>query len=284
MDHDATREQLELAALEPDGINRLKAGDTATAQAVAAHLAGCPACTDELARLERASRLIAAVVREAPPADLRERTLATVRALGRARDVLSPAGAPLAAAPVALASPTPATATTRARSQGGRPAVLGWVAAIAAAVVLSVVTTSIVVGWRVDQRLAEQADTIGVLEEVTTATLRVTAERDARHVVLTGTSDPSLDGSLVFSPSTSELVVVATGLTPPPDGQEYRCWVERGGQRQRVGKMFFSNDLAYWIGPVPAVSGLSGDATFGVSLVDASGSAVDTTPVLGGGL
>lgn len=284
MDHDATREQLELAALEPDGIDRLKAGDTATAQAVAAHLAGCPACTDELARLERASRLIAAVVREAPPADLRERTLATVRALGRARDVLSPAGAPLDAAPVALAPPTPATATTRARSQGGRPAVLGLVAAIAAAVVLSVVTTSIVVGWRVDQRLAEQADTIGVLEEVTTATLRVTAERDARHVVLTGTSDPSLDGSLVFSPSTSELVVVATGLTPPPDGQEYRCWVEQAGQRQRVGKMFFSNDLAYWIGPVPAVSGLSGDATFGVSLVDASGSAVDTNPVLGGGL
>lgn len=284
MDHDATREQLELAALEPDGINRLKAGDTATAQAVAAHLAGCPACTDELARLERASRLIAAVVREAPPADLRERTLATVRALGRPRDVLSPAGAPLAAAPVALASPTPTTATTRARSQGGRPAVLGLVAAVAAAVVLSVATTSIMVGWRVDQRLAEQADTIGVLEEVTTATLRVAAEPDAQHVVLTGTSDPSLDGSLVFSPSTSELVVVATGLTPPPAGQEYRCWVEKAGQRQRVGKMFFSNDLAYWIGPVPAVSGLSGDATFGVSLVDASGSAVDTNPVLGGGL
>ena len=284
MDHDATREELELAAVEPDGIDRLKAGDTATAQAVAAHLAGCPACTDELARLERASRLIAAVVREAPPADLRERTLATVRALGRPRDVLSPAGAPLAAAPVALASPTPMTATTRARSQGGRPAVLSLVAAIAAAVVLSVVTTSIMVGWRVDQRLAEQADTISVLEEVTTATLRVAAEPDAQHVVLTGTSDPSLDGSLVFSPSTSELVVVATGLTPPPAGQEYRCWVEKAGQRQRVGKMFVSNDLAYWIGPVPAVSGLSGDATFGVSLVDASGSAVDTTPVLGGGL
>ena len=266
MDHDPTREQLELAALEPGGIDRLMAGDTAAAQAVAAHLAGCPACTDELARLERASKLIAAVVREAPPADLRERTLATVRMHGRPRDARSPV--------------TPASAAARR----GPQALLGWVALVAAAVALSVATTSIVVGWRVDQRLATQADTIQALEAVTIATARVTAEPDARHVVLTGTSDPGLDGHLVFSPSTSELVVVAKGLTPPPDGQEYRCWVERGGQRQRVGKMFFSNDLAYWIGPVSAISGLSGDATFGVSLVDASGSAVDPSPVLGGGL
>ena len=82
MDHDATREQLELAAAEPGGLDRLMAGDTAIAQAVAAHLAGCPSCTDELARLERASSLIRSVVRERPPADLRERTLAAVRAAG----------------------------------------------------------------------------------------------------------------------------------------------------------------------------------------------------------
>ena len=79
-------------------------------------------------------------------------------------------------------------------------------------------------------------------------------------------------------------MVVTTGLTQPPAGQEYRCWVERAGQRERVGKMFFSDDLAYWIGPVPAVSGVSSDARFGVSLVDASGTAIDTSPVLGGGL
>ena len=36
MDHDATREQLDLAAAEPGGLERLMAGDTATAQAVAA--------------------------------------------------------------------------------------------------------------------------------------------------------------------------------------------------------------------------------------------------------
>jgi hypothetical protein len=290
MDHDATREQLELAAVEPGGIDRLIAGDTAMAQAVAAHLAGCPGCADELARLERASRLIGATVREMPPADLRERTLATVRALGRARGAVPAAGVAVVGGPSPLPGPAvvavaPSTPTRLpARVSTGRRAALGWIAAIAAAIVLSVTTTSLLVGGRVDQQLADQSDTIHTLQEVTTATLRVTAEPDARHVVLTGTSDPSLGGSLVFSPATSELVVVTTGLVQPPAGQEYRCWVERAGQRQRVGKMFFSGGLAYWIGPVPAVSGVSSDARFGVSLVDASGSTIDTPPVLGGGL
>jgi hypothetical protein len=287
MDHETTREQLELAAVEPGGIDRLIAGDTATAQAVAAHVAGCPDCADELARLERASRLIGATVREMPPAELRERTLASVRALGRARGPLT-AGAAAASAPVLLPAartvPARTPATTLRRAIGGRRAALGWVAAIAAAIVLSVATTSMLVGGRVDQQLADQTDTVHTLQEITTATLRVTGQPDAQHVALAGTSDPNLAGSLVFSPSTSELVVVTTGLTAPPAGQEYRCWVERGGQRQRVGKMFFSGDLAYWIGLVPAVSGVSSDARFGVSLVDASGPGIDAPPVLGGGL
>ena len=284
MDHDATREQLELAAAEPGGIDRLIAGDTHAAQAVAAHLAGCTACTDELARLERASRLIGAVVREAPPADLRDRTLTMVRALGRPRGeaaAVTVAAAPPGGAPARMPSSTVASLAARG---GGRRLAAGWIAAIAAAVLLSVVTTSVLVGGRVDQRLAQQTDTIHTLEEVTTATLRVTAAQDARHVVLSGTSNPSVVGSLVFSPSTSELVVVATGLTPPTAGQEYRCWIERDGQRERVGKMFFSDGLAYWIGPVPAVAGVSGNARFGVSLVDVGGTAVDSPPVLAGGL
>lgn len=274
MDHDATREELELAVVEPAGLERLMAGDTATAQAVAAHLAGCPTCTDELARLERASSLIRDVASAIPPSDLRERTLSTVRAAGIQR---SGAGA-ASVSP----SPSPAIRSVTSRSQRGRSA-LGWVAAIAAMVVLSVVATSFVVGGRVDERLARAGDTIQALQAVTLATLQVTAEPDARRVSLVGTG-PGLAGNLIFSPSTSELVVVATGLTPPPAGQEFSCWVEQAGNRQRVGKMFFSDDLAYWIGPVSAVEGLVGDVTFGVSLVDASGAAVMSSPVLVGSL
>ena len=69
MDHDATREQLDLAAAEPGGLERLMAGDTATAQAVAAHLAGCDECSQELVRLQRSVALIRSAVRELPPDD-----------------------------------------------------------------------------------------------------------------------------------------------------------------------------------------------------------------------
>jgi hypothetical protein len=276
MDHDATREQLELAAAEPGGLDRLMAGDTATAQAVAAHLAGCPACTDELARLERAARVIGQAVREQPSADLRERTLARVRATGIQRAVSVGSGS----ATTAIGTISP-PARAPALAGRGRTA-LGWVATIAAAVVVSVIATSVIVGGRVDEQLAAQAFEIGALERVTIATLDVTAQADARRVSLGG-SEPTVAGSLVFSPSTSELVVVATGLVPPPEGQEYRCWVEQAGERQGVGKMFFSDELAYWIGPVSAVEGLVGDASFGVTLVDVSGSGGQPRDVLIGG-
>lgn len=274
MDHDATREQLELAAVEPGGLERLMAGDTAAAQAVAAHLAGCPSCTEELARLQRAATLLRGVVREMPSPDLRARTLAAIRTEGVQRPLPVRAAPPGEPAPVSVA---PAAGRRSVRA-------FGWVAAVAAVVVLSVVATSVIVGSRVDSQLAAQAVTIHELEEVTTATLAVTAQPDAEHVALNGVSDPKQSGNLVFSPATAELVVVATGLTSPPAGLEYRCWVEVGGTRHRVGKMFFGGDLAYWVGPAPAVSGVSSGATFGVSLVDASGPAVSTDPVLLGRL
>lgn len=283
MDHDATREQLELAVLEPGGLDRLMAGDTGTSQAVAAHLAGCPSCIDELARLERASRHIREAVREIPPADLRARTLAAVRAEGLPRGTVA---APPAAIPPPVASPVAGVdaAPPVPVRHGRRGLALGWVAAVAAAVVLSVLATSLIVDRRVEEAIAAQARAIAALEEVTLASLDISAQPDAEYVELVGTKDPSLDGSLVYSPATAELVVVATGLTAPPEGMEYRCWVAIGGTRQRVGKMFFSGRLAYWIGPAPAIAGVSSGATFGVSLVSLAGPAVDADPVLLGKL
>lgn len=276
MDHEATREQLELAAAEPGGLERLMAGDTPTAQAVAAHLAGCEACADELARLERAARVISRVVREQPSADLRDRTLAIIRAAGVQRG--SPSGEPVGSIGPAVAARAPAWGSRPGVGRGR--AALGWVAALAAVLVISIVATSAIIGARLDERRAAQATEIEALEQVTIATLEVTAEPDVRRVALAG---GEATGSLVFSPSTSELVVVATGLTPPPEGQEYRCWVELAGDRQRVGKMFFSDDLAYWIGPVAAVEGLVGDVRFGVTLVRLDGS-TDGQDVLEGDL
>ena len=54
MDHEDVLEQLELAAIEAGGLERLMAGDTAMAAAVVGHVAGCDACAEELRRLSNA--------------------------------------------------------------------------------------------------------------------------------------------------------------------------------------------------------------------------------------
>jgi hypothetical protein len=292
MDHDAVREQMELAAVEPDGLERLMAGDTPTAQAVAGHLAGCAECTEELGRLQRSAVVVRQTVREMPSPDLKARTLAAIRAEGVVRPLVA---APLPAGSAATPVEVPAT-TIPEPPAGPLPEaialdrhrrltpVLGGIAILAAAVVLSVLATSYLVGSRVDSQLAAQSVAIKGLQEITTATLTVTAQPDAEHVALAGVADPELYGGLTYAPSTSELVVVASGLTPPAAGLEYRCWVEVDGKRERVGKMFFNEDLAFWVGPTPAIEGLSTGATFGVSLVDAAGTSVDSDPVLLGEL
>jgi hypothetical protein len=287
MDHDEALEALQLAAVEPDGLDRLMAGDTPLAAAVAGHLAGCATCATELERLRRAVPMLRDVVRTTPPADLRDRTLAFVAARGIDRSGATVAPA-LTAVPAAVvigstgapgATPAAAAATSSRRDLGR---VLPWVAAIAATVVLSVVASTFVVQSRVDEQLAAQDQKIGALEAVTSGALAVTAEADAARVDLIATDDSLAGGTLLFSPGTTQLVVVATGLTEPEAGKEYRCWVVVDGERQPVGKMFFSNKLAYWVGDTPAVATLDRGATFGVSLADVDGTSLDAPPVIAG--
>jgi hypothetical protein len=291
MDHDEVLEQLELAAVEPDGLTRLMAGDTATAAAVAGHLAGCEPCAGEFQRLSRAAPLLRDVVRTTPPADLRERTLAFVREYGVPRGEAAVAAAAAAGAaatapagvpPASTIQPVP-TPTTAARSRTAR--LLPWVASIAAAVALSVVATLFIVDQQVSERLAAQDRAIAGLEAVTAATIAITAEPDVERVSLTS-SDAAIDtaGSLLFSPGTTELVVVATGLERPPEGSEYRCWVELDGERQPVGRMFFADDLAFWVGDTPAISEAGPGTTFGVSLAELDSPALDAPPVISGQL
>jgi hypothetical protein len=284
MDHDDALEALQLAAAEPGGLERLMAGDTPQAAALVGHLAGCDACSTELERLRRGVPLLRDVVRTTPPADLRERTLAFVREQGIPRPVVAttsvaePVAVPVAVAATPPPSPSPAVARTR-------PSILPWVASMAAAVLLSVVASSLIIGARVDEQLAAQDRAIAGLETVTSATLAITAEPDAERVSLVSSDgSPSIYGSLLFSPSTTELVVVADGLTEPPAGQEYRCWLVVDGVRQDVGKMFFADDLAFWAGDTPEVAALDDDTAFGVSLTQVDTPSLDADPVIVGKL
>ncbi|MEZ0239532.1 MAG: anti-sigma factor [Chloroflexota bacterium] len=282
MDHDDALEALQLAAAEPGGLERLMAGDTPQAAALVGHLAGCDACSTELERLRRGVPMLRDVVRTTPSPDLRERTLAYVREEGIARPLVAAtasASAEPVAIPVAAGAGAPAVA-----SRAGRRSVLPWVASIAAAVVLSVLASTFIIGTRVDQQLAAQDRAIAGLEAVTSATLAITAEPDAERVSLASTDGSPIYGSLLFSPSTTELVVVADGLSLPPEGQEYRCWLLVDGTRTDVGKMFFADDLAFWAGDTPEVASVSDGTTFGVSLTEVDAPSLDGDPIIVGQL
>jgi hypothetical protein len=293
MDHSEVREILEDAAIEPNGLERLMAGDTAAASIVAGHLAGCPDCAEELERLRRSVGVIRPSVQAVPPPELRARTLAYVAALGRHRGGAAAAAteqtataagssaavaeprqpdgaAPVGAPPVALAS----------RRIG--PARLARLAGLAAALIVAVTGTALLVNASHEASTRHLTAEVAALGDVARWTLRVDSEPDARRVALAGAmgANPEATGTLVFSPVSTELVVVAEGLAPAPAGREYRCWVEVDGDRALVGKMFFGGGLAYWVGEVPEVAGVPPQTRFGVTLVDLGGAGGPSQDVL----
>lgn len=272
MDHEDVLEQLELAAVEPGGLDRLMAGDTAIAAAVVGHLAGCEPCAEELRRLSRAAPLLRDFIRTTPPADLRARTLEYVRAYGRERGAVAVVNAPSDATP-------PLTMRVAERSRTER--VLRWAVAAAAAIAIAVGAFG-VVATRAD--LEREARAVAALEAVSRATLEITAEAGGRRVELSPTGSSATSGTLLFSPSTTRLVVVAQELQAPPNGKEYRCWMEVDGRREDVGRMFFAGDLAFWVGETPAVTDAPDGTAFGVSLTDVASPTLDADPVILGKL
>jgi hypothetical protein len=320
MDHDDALERIEIAAAEPKGLERLMAGDTAEAAAVAGHLAGCASCTAELARIRRTAAVARVVVRTQADPALRERTLAFVRAEGVPRGAVAAGGADAASGAsvgasqhaVAAASPAPSTETAASPAPAPWPSAASAppeaaaspaslhavrqrrdasrlrtaVTVLAAALVIAI--GGGVIAYRslsaeATSTIDDQAQEITVLEATTRATLAVTAEPDAERVALATTDGGPATGTLPYSPTTGELVAVASDLEPEPDGMEYGCWIEVDGTRTRIGKMYWAGDLWAWAGPVDGLADVPTGATFGVSLGPAGGGG-DATPVLTGEL
>jgi len=271
MDHQEVRDLLADAAIEPGGLDRLMAGDTPTAALVAGHLAGCPDCADELERLRRSVGIIRPMVRAVPPPELRERTLAYIAAVGR------PRGPSAAGTEPATSEEPPAIPSTGRTIRAPRMPML---AGLAAAILIAVAGTALVVNGNRDSLSSRQAAEIEALGDVALGTIQLDAQPDVQHVQLASTTGGSTTGTLVYSPSSNKLVVVAEKLAPAPAGHEYRCWVEVGGQRASIGKMFFGGDLAYWVGSLPQIAGLGPSARFGVSLVDLAATDKPGEPVL----
>jgi hypothetical protein len=281
MDHAEAREILELAAVEPAGLDRLVAGDTAQAAVLASHLAGCPECTAEMARLRRVSTVIRDVIRTTPPPELRARTLAFVAAIGRDRGVAGAGPADEGSKPgVAGHEPRPITSASSVRRVGATRAL--WVATLAAAIVVSVAATGLLVSQQLELRTAERDQAIAGLSRVAAWSVRVSGEPDVERVALAATGAEDASGTLLYSATSRELVVVASGLREPVTGYEFRCWVEIDGRRTDIGRMFFGGELSYWAGDVAALDPEAG-ATFGVSIVStANPDDLSADPVISG--
>jgi hypothetical protein len=265
-EHADVRVALELAAIEPGGLDRLEAGDTPDAAIVVGHLAGCATCLEELARLRRAETLLRPAIAGAPDPALRARTLAFVREVGVRR------GDEGAGRPVEIGAGDRPAPSRRARR-------FAWGGAVAAALVIGLTGGVLLPGRGAPGGSADPATALAAVAQQTATLL---AAGDAREAVLRdATGAPA--GTLVLSPSEGRLVVTAAGLPAPPPGTEHRCWVESGGTRIALGTMWRAGDVAWWSGPVALPAELPPDVVYGVSLVD-PGSAGPGTEVLTGEL
>ena len=276
------REQLETAALERDGIERLEAGDTPEAARVAGHLAFCPPCAEELARLRRTVGTLRAALAGGPPPVLRERTLALVRATGVERPApgvvteLPPAGPGGRDAPIPGPTPgaVPGVVLPRRTSRSAVPA---WLAAVAAVLVVGAFGAGLLARGPAGPAVAPTVAPDPALAQVAAAYTRITAAPDATEVMLADAAGTPR-GVLAIAPSAGQMVVTASGLPPAPEGSVYRCWAEIGGQRSVLGTMYFAGDVAWWAGPVVLAGAIPPGSRFGVSLAGPGGSVAE--PVL----
>ncbi len=289
MEHEDVREALEIAAVEPGGLDRIAAGEGDEAAAASRHLADCAGCTDELARLRRVEVLLRPAIALSPPPELRARTLDYVRAVGRVRGapeaVPSAPDAGLDVAPVAVGAALAPGATggaprsnrSSARFRRGRRA--AWPAAVAAALVIGLAGGILVSGRA---QAPDSTDASVALTEVSHESATLLGAPDAARVTLWDSSGAAR-GSIVVAKSAGRMVAVAVDLPDPGLGRAYACWVEVGGVRTRLGMMWLTGSVAWWNGPAALPASLGPGAQFGVSLVTTgSGGAGD--PVLTGRL
>ena len=123
--------------------------------------------------------------------------------------------------------------------------------------------------------LGSRSDEDGqALAKVASWSVELAGEADTRHVALvSGGAPAAARGELAYSPTSSDLVVVARGLPAAPSGSEYRCWLQSAtGERTKIGKMSLSYGIYFWVGEVPNLANLPPGTQFGVSLEGSNGS------------
>lgn len=231
------------------------------------HLAGCEACTAEVAELTTAASRLADVTAHEPPTSLRDAVLAGITATPQ-----------VSASPPRHAQPEPeGVAESPAAPLAHRPTTeralqnwRSWALAASVAAVLGVGVT-----WAVqEQRLGEAREQVAAMESEQQRVEAVLAAGDAVSRTVEATGGGRV--TVVVSPSLDDGVVLLAEM-PDPGDENYQLWAITGAEPASAGVL-----------DVGATSGTAflddiGDAdTLGVTLEPAGGSPLPTGDVLAG--
>ena len=277
MDHAEVGDRLEEALLERGGLADLLEASGPDADALREHLSTCDPCRREFTALAATGVLLA---NAAPddlrlPAEMRERVLRTVRETGVHR---SPRPELVGAFDGAPAASTGPGRPSMARPARRREPFFRWRlgAGLAAAAAVVVLAAGVLLG----RSLVEQRDAangqVAALSEITTTADRLLAAPGHTQATL---RDPAgrAAGTVLFDPASDELLVFSTSLRSDAPNDSYDCYLERAGQRSRIGWMEAAGGISYWVGKLPAGMAMEAGDRFLV-LTDQPGA----TPALSG--
>jgi hypothetical protein len=278
MDHPEAHERIADLILEPRALAAFEDDPSPEAAALRGHVERCAACRAELDGWRRTHAIVLSGLAAADPDEP-----ALAASLGDV-PLQAPASlrATVAAIPGTVDGTVPSVVGRDARGAAHhRPA---WRRVPAVAAVALLLVAGGTAGLAFDQaRRADIEQRRAVrLETLSTSMDRLLGDPDHASTVLLGV-DGSPAGTATWT--AEEIVVLTTALERPPEGFEYRCWIERDGVRRKVGVMWLGDDIAYWWGDLDPTSGLldDGEGRIGISL-EAKGAPGGGPPVLLGDL
>ncbi|MFD4242181.1 anti-sigma factor [Streptomyces sp. NPDC058525] len=226
----------------------LNALDPGEREEFAAHLAGCEACRDDVADFQATAARLAAAAAQAPPASMRQRTMAAADGVRQLPPLV------LAATPVAFRG------TLRRRALP---------VALAASLAAAASFAGLAVWQNQENRQLEQRARQS--EQRLDAVSTVLAAPDARSVH--GRAGNGAFTSVVASDRQNRAVFTATGLPTPAAGKTYQLWLDHDGTMRPAG--FIRQDGTVLIDGDTADAG-----AVGLTLEPAGGSPQPTTTPL----
>jgi anti-sigma-K factor RskA len=231
---------------------------------------GCPICRDEIARLSQATVALAASAAPArPPAAVRERLMAVVRAEAAGGSAARAPASRETAEPRVIPMPPPRRATFA----------WGWAAAAAVLAIASIG------GWWTSSRLGEEAAALRERLAKTQAELdekrellAVIGAPEARTAELAATPDAAaaLRAHAIFDPRTHTAVIVFQGLIAPSD-RDFELWAVRGKEVASLG-LVHADASGSAVVRVTVSGDSAGLDAFAVSLEKKGGSSSPTAP------